>query len=299
MDILFIHGNYPGQFRNLCLGLCESPDNRVIFLTERKDAKEDLIGNLHIKQYQQHRSAGDNTHQYLKATEDCILRGQAVIRSIDQIIQEGFRPELIIFHGGMGIGMFLKNILPEAVIIGYFEWWFKAETSKNLIKDYDFNMQLSCSTRNLATNHEIAECDVGVVPTKWQKKQFPQHLQSKIVTIFDGIDEKFFYPPADEIEKQSLVIKNRDTKEEFKFDKDIPILSYATRGMETLRGFPEFMRALPYAFNAIEGLNVIIAGADRCAYSYNAPTHNGSWKEHLLHELNGRIPVNRVHFTGS
>ena len=58
------------------------------------------------------------------------------------------------------------------------------------------------------------------------------------------------------------------------------------------------MMALPSAFAEIENLEVIIAGADRCAYSYKAPTNNGSWKEHMLQELKGKIPIERIHFTG-
>ena len=48
------------------------------------------------------------------------------------------------------------------------------------------------------------------------------------------------------------------------------MLSYATRGMEPLRGF-EFIKALPYVLKSNPELNVFIAGADRRAYSYDAP----------------------------
>ena len=57
-------------------------------------------------------------HPYLQATEDCILQGQAVLRSIDKLNQQGFRPGLVIFHGGMGLGMFLRDALPDAILIG-------------------------------------------------------------------------------------------------------------------------------------------------------------------------------------
>ena len=48
--------------------------------------------------------------------------------------------------------------------------------------------------------------------------------------------------------------------------------------MELPRGFPEFMRALPPPLENNPGLQVVIAGADRRAYSYDAPSHNGSWR---------------------
>ena len=68
--------------------------------------------------------------------------------------------------------------------------------------------------------------------------------------------------------------------------------------METLRGFPEFMRALPSAFNKIEDLEVIIAGSDRCAYSYPAPDEKGSWKDYMLKEIEGSVPIEKIKFVG-
>jgi glycosyltransferase involved in cell wall biosynthesis len=43
---------------------------------------------------------------------------------------------------------------------------------------------------------------------------------------------------------------------------------------------------------------VVIAGRDRRAYSYEAPSHGGSWKQHLLAELEGVPGLERVIFPG-
>lgn len=298
MDILFIHGNYPAQFRHLCAGFGANPNHRTVFLTARPDAAEDQLPGVQIEIFEQHRSVSSNTHHYLHATEEAVLRGQAVLRSLDRLFQQGFSPNLVIFHGGMGLGLFLREVLPQSVLIGYFEWWFTAETSKNLLENFDLNMQLSSSLRNLPTHHELERCNAGVVPTKWQQQQFPEQLQTKLKVIFDGIDTDFFHPAEKSIVDIDLSLTNRDTKEEFRFDSSAKILSYATRGMEPLRGFPEFMRALPYAFKEVDNLQVVIAGADRCAYSYQAPSHEGSWKNALLDEIKDKIPNQQIHFTG-
>ena len=55
--------------------------------------------------------------------------------------------------------------------------------------------------------------------------------------------------------------------------------------METLRGFPEFLAAAARALSEIPNLQVVIAGRDRRAYSYDAPSHAGSWKSKILEEL--------------
>lgn len=298
MDILFIHGNYPAQFRHLCAGFGANSLHRTVFITARTDANTDQIKGVQIEHYEPHRPVNANTHYYLAATEEAVLQGQAILRSLDILMQKDFKPKLVVFHGGMGLGLFLRDILPEAILIGYYEWWFTPETTKNLVEDFDLNMQLSAGLRNLPTHQEIEKCDIGIVPTRWQKQQFPANLQTKLEVIFDGIDENFFHPPKDDVNEHSLKLHNRETKKQFTFTSETPILSYATRGMEPLRGFPEFMRALPSTFKAIDGLNVVIAGSDRCAYSYQAPSHNGSWKEHLLYEMKDSVPIERIHFTG-
>ena len=55
--------------------------------------------------------------------------------------------------------------------------------------------------------------------------------------------------------------------------------------MEPLRGFPQFMRALPVLLNKFENLKVLIGGRDRSAYGPSCPKYNGSWKEMMLSEL--------------
>ena len=183
MEILFIHGNYPAQFRHLCSGFGANPQNKTVFLTARKDAISDSIPGVDIVLYEQHRQTNKDTHHYLHATEDAVLQGQAVLRSLDTLLQKGFNPQLVVFHGGMGLGLFLKDVLPGALLIGYFEWWFTAQTTKFLLQEFDLNMQLLAGMRNLPTHQEIEHCDVGVVPTDWQKKQFPIEFQKKLNVI--------------------------------------------------------------------------------------------------------------------
>ena len=43
---------------------------------------------------------------------------------------------------------------------------------------------------------------------------------------------------------------------------------------------------------------MVVAGTDRVVYSYPTPSHGGSWKQHLLAELDGQLDLPRLHFTG-
>ena len=71
-----------------------------------------------------------------------------------------------------------------------------------------------------------------------------------------------------------------------------------TRGMEPIRGFPEFMRTVPKILGEDKNIRVIIAGRDRAAYSYQAPAEGGSWKQFMISELGNFEGKEREHFTG-
>lgn len=299
MDCLFIHGNYPAQFRHLAPLLADA-GHRVVFLTNRADAKDHAQPGVEVRNYDLHRGPSQHTHHYLQSSEDAVLQGQAVLRSLNDLIAEGFDPRFIVSHGGMGLGLFVKDLLPNAIHIGYFEWFFQAETTKHLVADFDLDTRLKTGLRNLPILQELDRCDAAVVPTEWQKQQFPEVYQEKLRVVFDGIDRQFFKPEGKDTNtsQQTLELRNRETDELFRVPQGKKIISYATRGMETLRGFPEFMRALPELLDYDQNLYAVIAGADRRAYSYDAPSHEGSWKKLLLSELESKLPRDRVLFTG-
>ena len=101
-----------------------------------------------VRNYRVHRTVNENTHHYLSATEESIIKGQAVLRELVEIIKEGFKPKLIITHGGVGIGLFIKDILPKAIHISLFEWYFMPQTAKWLFNEYNLDEQLKTRTRN-------------------------------------------------------------------------------------------------------------------------------------------------------
>lgn len=55
MDVLFLHGNYPGQFRQLAAGMARQPRNRVVFLTNRADPEVDPLEGVEVRRFERHR----------------------------------------------------------------------------------------------------------------------------------------------------------------------------------------------------------------------------------------------------
>lgn len=295
MDVLFIHGNYPGQFLHLAPAMAQQPNHRVVFLTNRDDPEAHPLRGVTVRRYDTHRETTPGIHSYLRGTEQAVLTGQGVIRSLHKLIREGFRPQLVIAHGGNGLLLFLRQLLPQALLVGYFEWWFRDEQARWLLNDTSLDAQLLLSVRNGVVLQELELCDLAVTPTHWQRQQFPPSQQRKLQVVFDGVDTNLFRPQP---WTGDVVLQAEADSSPITLQPQHRVFSYGTRGMEPLRGFPEFMRLLPSLMERFADLQVVVAGRDRVAYSYPPPDHQGSWKATLLAELEGQLDRSRLHFTG-
>ena len=111
-----------------------------------------------------------------------------------------------------------------------------------MVENFDLDTQLKTSMKKPPILQELERCDIAVVPTEWQKSQFPERYRTKLKTIFDGVDTSFFHKENKTVIDDDISLKNRETGETFEIKKRMEIISYATRGMEPMRGFPEFKK---------------------------------------------------------
>ena len=297
MKLLFIHGNFPGQFLDLAPYLARHAADRTIYLTESDNPQGIDLKGVELFQLLPHRQPAEGVHNYLRPSEHAVLRGQAVLRAVVKLSEKGFTPDVAVIHGGEGYGLYLKTLLPKMRLISYMEWYFRPETSKYLYADFNLNDSLSTQTRNWPILQELVEADVVVSPTAWQGRQFPQPWREHIKIIFDGVDTRLFFPPKSR-SRPSLSLKSGTNGQVIEIPESVPLLTYATRGMEPLRGFAEFMRAAAVAQRQLPDLHVVVAGDDRIAYSYASKHESGSWKKLLLDELEGQLDLSRLHFPG-
>lgn len=133
---------------------------------------------------------------------------------------------------------------------------------------------------------DLISCDGATCPTNWQKSQFPVELQNKIKVIHDGIDTDYFIPNSNaefKIPNSDLILTSKDE-----------VLTYVSRGMETYRGFPQFMQIAENLLNERPDLHIVIAGEDRVCYG--PKLNNGTFKELALKQH--KFDMQRLHFTG-
>lgn len=286
MKILFVHQNFPGQFKNLCLHLGRSPEHDVRFLSK---ANGNRLRGINLIHYDLHRKPRNDTHWYLRMSENSVLYGQAVAGKAMALKNSGWRPDIIFGHAGWGEMLFVKDVWPDVPVINYCEFFYRAfgaDMHFDPNDKPDINRIARLRTNNALHLISLDAADRGICPTHWQRQQYPVEYRDKIDVVFDGIDTDLCRPNPE----ASFALPNGRT-----VHKRDEVITYVARGLEPYRGFIIFMRALPEILRRRPNAQVLIVGGDEV--SYGSPPGNGkSWREVMLEEVT--IDPERVHFLG-
>lgn len=288
MRILFLHSNFPAQFRHLAAALAQDPNHQVVFGTMRKEGS---IPGVRKALYQESRPVSLRTHRYIRDLESAVLQGQSVYQLGQALKKQGFVPDVVYGHSGWGPTLFIKDIFPKAKLHCYFEWFYRAHGSD---ADFDPTDRLDADAearirvKNASILLDLASCDRGLCPTHWQQQQFPPEFHSKLKVMHDGIDTTYFCPnPGAKLVLPSIGLDLSHVDE---------LVTYSTRGMEPYRGFPQFMEAVALIQQRRPNCHVVVVGDDRVAYGKKLP--NGkTYKQLMLEKL--PLDLSRLHFTGS
>ena len=96
MNILFIHGNFPGQFKDIAPNLARNIDGKTYFLTQSDNPQNIELRGVNLRQFELHRDVSKGIHDYIQPAELAVLRGQAVMRALHQLHQqEDFVPDIV------------------------------------------------------------------------------------------------------------------------------------------------------------------------------------------------------------
>jgi glycosyltransferase involved in cell wall biosynthesis len=293
MRVLLVHQNFPGQFRHVAPGLARR-GHEVAVLT---DAVNKVETGMRTARYGYEApekgkiaAAGAPLGGHHAAM---VTRGAAAARVATKLRDDaGFVPDVIFGHPGWGETLFLREVWPEARQLLYAEFWYHAHGYDS---DFDPEFQtpdMQRALRTLAMRSHMAqamtEAQAALAPTQFQADTFPPCFRPLIEVVFDGTDTNSLRPdPA-----ASVTLPSGRT-----FRAGDELLTFVNRNIEPYRGAHIFLRALPAVLAARPEAQVVIVGGDGVSYG-SAPPGGGSWKDVLLKELDGRLDLSRIHFTG-
>ena len=287
MNVLFVHNNFPAQFGNLAHELMRDPANRVVAIGS--ETAPGLAG-VPIRRYQMPAFDVSATHPFARRFDVECRRAEQVLFAASALAASGFTPDVVVVHCGWGENLPLRPMFPNARHVVYCEFYYRSEG-----QDVHFDQEqgrfgidgvASLHCNNAATLIALADSDIGISPTYWQRSTYPREFHDKIKVVHEGVDTQKVRPNP--LASLRLPGGRRLTRAD-------EVVTYASRSLEPIRGFPSFLRGVPEILAARPNAEVVIVGAERATYGPGAPD-GSTWKTHCLKEMLPRLDLSRVHF---
>ncbi len=289
MKLLLVHQNMPGQYRELLDWLIGQGGHELVFLTQRRNLPE-IAGVRKVLYTPHHRPAAD-AYGLSKTWEEAAGFGYGAALAAAKLRDEGFVPDLILGHTGWGELLFMKQVLPDVPILGFFEYYYLNSGGPVGFDPEDppnAGTPFLLHARNAVPNTSIQVVDRGLAPTRWQRDAFPASFHDKLYVCHDGIRTERLLPDPDV--SLSLGRTGRITC-------DDEVFTYVARNMERTRGFHTFMRALPTILRERPNARALIVGGSGASYG-KASQAEGGFRAELEREVGHLVDWSRVHFLG-
>ena len=293
MKILFIHQNFPGQFKFLAPALVKQGHTVVAMTMQKTEAKE--WQGVRLAPYTATRGTTPKVHPWISDFETKTIRAEACFRAALRLRAEGLNPDLIVSHHGWGESLFLKDVWPQAKLAIYCEFYYHPRGA-DVGFDPEFPAEdagevcrLRLKNLNNLLHFEVA--DAAISPTHWQASTFPEPFRSKITVVHDGIDTEAVAPNL----AVTLTLNGN-----IKLTRADEVITFVNRNLEPYRGYHIFMRALPELLKRRPQARVLIVGADDVSYGAR-PAEGKKWKDIFASEVRPQISDAdwaRVHFLG-
>src|ERR1700754_106940 len=124
MNVLFVHNNFPAQYRNLATALAREPDVNVAAIGSTTARS---LPQVKLLKY----ALGDDdisaTHPFARRFDLECRRAEQVLYSLSSLAASGFSPDVILAHPGWGETLPLRTVFPRARLLVYCEFFYGAE----------------------------------------------------------------------------------------------------------------------------------------------------------------------------
>ncbi len=284
MHVLFVHKNFPAQFGHIARHLVDNHGFQCSFVCELEPATIEGIERI---QYKIAGGATRDTHYCSRTFENATWHAHAVYEAMKA--RPDVKPDLVVGHSGFGSTVFLADLY-DCPVVNYFEYYYHSRGS-----DLDFRPeyptreldQLRSRTRNAMIHLDLQTCKQAYAPTEWQASLLPREYEPKIQAIFDGIDREIWSRNPDAPRRLGDREISPDTK----------IVTYVSRGFESMRGFDVFMKVAKRICDARDDVLFICIGSDRVCYGGDLNRiEEDSYREHVLKQDD--YDLSRILFPG-
>ena len=284
MQILFVHPNFPAQFGPLLSRLSAREDVECVFVTKGVSGTQQGVRCI---PFAVKGGATKTTHYCSRTFENAVWHAHGVYEACKAA--SGLKPDLIVGHSGFGTTLFLRELY-RCPIINLFEYFYHAHGS-----DLDFRPEFPTREINYLRSHarnamillDLETCAAGYTPTEWQCSLLPDAWKPKVEVIHDGIDMELW---------QRREVPRRIREEAI--PAETRVVTYVSRGLESMRGFDIFVRVANRIAAAMPNVLFLVVGSDRIHYGNDlAHIQAKTFREHVL--LQERPDLSRFRFLGT
>jgi glycosyltransferase involved in cell wall biosynthesis len=292
--LLFVHQNFPGQYRHLAPHLAAQPGNEVVAVGEKANVlrQRPAMAGVKLLGYDVPRLDPVKITTFNAAVQRAIHRGRTVARGAAALRRSGFRPDVIFTHLGWGEGLFLKDIFPEARVLLYCEFYYRRHGGDvGFDPEFPANLEsiLRLRVMNAPLLMSLDASDWGYAPTRWQQAQFPKPYAERMTVLHDGIDT--------DLVKEQPGARFQVPGSSATLSREDEVITYIARNFEPYRGFHVFMRAIPEIQKRRPKARIVMVGGDEVSYSPRLPSGE-TYRGRLMREMKDKIDFSRVTILG-
>lgn len=280
MRILLVHQNIPGQFRDLAPALCD----RGHELKAIGSSQRPMDPRIEVLRYGVDKPERQGIHRLSGEVDEWIRRAEQVAELARSLRQRGWAPDVMLAHPGWGETLLLRDVFPSSPLVVWPELWLRPEHLGQPAAELSVADQLYLRVKNWLLEGAMAQAQLAILPTQYQASSFPEAWQSKIQVIHEGVDPELCQAPR--LERLCL-------GPAASLEPEVPVITFISRNLEPMRGFPTFMEALPL-LQQHPSVQVVVVGGDEVSYSQAGPDGR-CWRELMLERLGPQLDRSRLH----
>ncbi|WP_430418160.1 glycosyltransferase [Phenylobacterium sp.] len=268
--VLFVHNNFPAQFRDLAAGLVARGAPCCAIAQDHAG----VMGAVRTARYTLPRGSTPGIYPLAVRAEADLLRGRSAYEAARALQNDGWDPEVIVGHPGWGEMTFLREVFPNAKQVAFAEFYYRGR-GLDVGFDTEFfpfepESVFKAEAKNAVMALAYAEADAIVSPTEFQAAALPAAFRDRVRVIHEGVDVDAIRPaPAESFALDDGRVIAPGT----------PVITHVNNNMEPLRGLHILARALPRLLREVPDAQVLIVGdTDKRAYGGSAP-EGRTWRD--------------------
>jgi glycosyltransferase involved in cell wall biosynthesis len=259
-------------------------DVRCVFVTKTVPGTRDGVRCI---RFQVKGGATRATHYCSRTFENAVWHAWGVYEACKAAAD--LKPDLIVGHSGFGTTVFLQELY-DCPIINHIEYFYRPHDS-----DLDFRRDfpprpmnfLRSRTRNAMILLDLQTCVAAYTPTQWQWSLLPEVWRPKVEIIHDGIDT--------DVWRRRQTVRRIGGED---IDERTRIVTYVSRGLESMRGFDIFVRVANRIAAEMPNVLFVVVGSDEVHYGDDLRRIRAkTFREHVL--LTEKPDLSRFRFLGT